>query len=628
MRTSKYKNKILIAGLLCLGMGMSSCEDYLTVLPADRITEDDFWKSENDLQNVRAAAYRQMATTDVTSRIVYWGELRSDLVELYNMQQQSILLLKDAKLMPTDGMFDWSSYYSGINMCNLVLEQGDAMTVPGQEVDPSFRQSDWRPIKSEVQALRALYYFYLVRAYRDVPYVTSAVRTDAEARARRDGATLGVNILGRLTEELEQAVLTGADNFGTANDNTGRFTKRGIQALLADMYLWRGCMLKNSLEKGDYVLTAEGDTIKDQATLNSLSQECFTKAIEHCDEILQYLQDNYLENYPNGDRRDDKYPYLTEFSRSSLTNVPDDILSAVNAASNSSEAIFQLKYDGSAVTNDMPYTYYGSSSSNSFTSGYMTGSGLLYSSATGQNFNPTRGYGATDIRMLETLNYTPTGSAKSGIHKFLVQSLTIANLQDMSEGPARTPTWNEGLRNANWPIYRLTDIMLIKAEAIARSITSTNAVSSMGESDKALAQEGFDLVNAIFERCNPALSPASTGSGSYVSDRLNDNYANDKTASQLLTLVLDERQREFIGEGKNWFDIVRQCEATYTRSEMNETALSNGDIITLSSAVRNRLRQLYSLYCPIYSEEMKINGVDQGGNLVQNPVWIRYSSDK
>ncbi len=93
-----------------------------------------------------------------------------------------------------------------------------------------------------------------------------------------------------------------------------------------------------------------------------------------------------------------------------------------------------------------------------------------------------------------------------------------------------------------------------------------------------------------------------------------------KTAADLLTLVYNERQREFAAEGKRWFDVVRQCEA------QNSNNLVLSDYISLSTSVRNRLRQLYSVYSPIYSEEIKVNGVEYGGNLTQNPVWDRYTT--
>ena len=626
MKRIKISNKIIAAGLCFAGLCATSCEDFLTVLPADRITEEDFWKSKSDLENVRAAAYRQMASSDVTGRIIYWGELRGDNVTLNDQSQQGIQNLQQAILMPTEGMFNWASFYTGINYCNLVLEKGEEMTIPGQEVDPSFRRSDWQTIKAEMLSLRALYYFYLVRAYRNVPYIDYAVRTDVEAMNCRQGQTLGVEILGKLIDQLENHAAYAADNFGSASENTGRFTKRGVHALLADMYLWRGAMLTNSAKKGDYVLSAAGDTLSSSA-VDNLRDECYRKAIQHADYILNYMQQEYdkeLADNPGmiDENADKPYPYLTRMGNTGFANAHDYVYSQIWEASNSDEAVFQLKYDANAGTsNDVPYTYFANYSGNSVSTGYMSGSKLLAASAS-SSYDPEKGFGKTDIRLLETLNYTPTSISLPTIHKNVLSSLSIANMEDMTEG-ASSKNYRS-VRSQNWPIYRLTDIMLIKAEAIARLHLPSNAKASQN----AQVAEGFKLTNAIFERNNPRLQATGTsGAGEAVSDRLKEDYATNadapKTASELLTLVYNERQREFVAEGKRWFDIVRQCEATNTTVS---DVLSS--YINLSTSVRNRLKLLMAMYNPIYSEEIKINGVANGGNLVQNPVWDRYTSNK
>ena len=206
----------------------------------------------------------------------------------------------------------------------------------------------------------------------------------------------------------------------------------------------------------------------------------------------------------------------------------------------------------------------------------------------------------------------------------MINNLNIEDYEDVTKGGDATYSTNA---DANWSIYRLSDIMLIKAEAIARSLaSSTKASTTKTDAGYALV-EGFNLVNAIFARCNPKMK-ATDSYGKVAdlrSDRLRDDYAthsgNVKSADDLLKLVYNERQREFVAEGKRWFDIVRQCEAT----NANTDVLTN--YITLSTTVRNRLKALYSLYNPIYSEEIKVNGVDYGGKLEQNPVWKRYSDN-
>lgn len=638
---NRHINKFLTAGLLCASLGLMACDDYLTIMPTNQITEEDFWKSKTDLDGVRAGVYRQMGKSAVTGRIMYWGELRADNMQLYDMKQTHIQNLQQGILMPTQGMFDWASLYTGINYCNLVLEKGEEMTEPGNEVDPTFRRSDWRPIKSEMIAMRALNYFYLVRAYRDVPYVTTAVRTDEEARARKDGATAGVNILGTLIKDLEEEALpTAATNYGLRTDNQGRITKQGIQALLADIYIWRGCMLLHSDKKGrdgkgDVVLGEAGDTLT-AAQCTTLSKECFNKAISYCDDIMTYMDSIYEVNnkyVSNSQPANVKYRYLARISKG-ITSGTDPIYSGLwgNAASSSylsnDEIIFQLNYDGNKVTNDTPFTYT-YNFDNAWTTGYMTGAGVLYSSAA-SSYNPERGYGKSDIRLLETLDYSVSSSSSPIIHKNILPSVYVPDYSDMTSTEGSTVKTLSSTRSQSWPIYRLTDVMLMKAEAIARSVESTTQAlqqtAANASKDGYKVTEGFNLVNAIFERNNPKLNATGTdGAGDLVSDRLKPDYAYAegavKTADDLLTLTYNERQREFVAEGKRWFDIVRQCEAEYNGS--NSDALSK--YITLSTTVRNRLKSLYSLYNPIYSEEIKINGVDYGGNLQQNPIWERYT---
>ncbi len=643
MKVNKYLKSLLFGGLICSTAGMTSCDDYLTVLPTSQITEEDFWQNKNDLDGVRAAAYVQMASSAVTSRILYWGELRGDNITQNDMTQTALSNVISGILMPTNSMYDWSSFYTGINHCNLVIQKGDEMTVEGSEVDPSFRLTDWRPIKAEMIALRGLYYFYLVRAYRDVPYVTTPCRTDDEASKRTDGQTDGVNVLGKIIPDLEEAATYAADNFGNTSDNTGRFTKRGVHALLADMYLWRACLVQNALSNPSdsiQVLANDGETVVAQGSLAALRNECLDKSIEHADYILDYFQTEYLKDKEENpysstsvtDVDDDDYPWLTRMNVRGTQSIVDALYSAIWGTNAYTEAIFQLKYDGDDLKNDALYTYFYNSSNSG--AGYVAASSILYGSA-GSEYNPTRGYGKMDVRLLETLNYGRSQSSSSSttqpaIMKNVWSSVIISNLEDMSEGITYTSV--RTTHNQNWPVYRITDVMLIKAEAIARRYPTTVAGSAgdtFGPHTDAekLVAEGFKLTNKIFERNNPAMKESSTFGtpNDGESDRLHENYAyynsdNVLTGADLLTLVYNERQREFAAEGKRWFDLVREAE--YENAPT--TVLTN--FITLSTSVRNRLRQLYSLYSPIYSEEIKINGVDYGGNLVQNPVWDRYTT--
>jgi hypothetical protein len=79
------------------------------------------------------------------------------------------------------------------------------------------------------------------------------------------------------------------------------------------------------------------------------------------------------------------------------------------------------------------------------------------------------------------------------------------------------------------PVYRLADVMLLRAEALTH---------------KGRYQEALDIVNKVRSRV-----------GYKVEAKLTD-YTGDITAGIERT-VLKERQLELIGEGKRWFDLTR-----------------------------------------------------------------------
>lgn len=663
MKSKKLYTKLLLAGSLiaCAGV-MTSCDDYLTLLPTDKLPEESFWQDKADLDGVRAGAYDQLAASGQTTKILQWGELRSDNLTLNNVSNTTIDNLQNAVLQPSNSMFDWSGFYTGINYCNLVIEKGEDMTTPGEEIDPSFTRSDYNVYLAEMTALRSLYYFYLVRSFRDVPYITHSIRTDAEARASHPAATPGVAILGDCIKQMEATVNYAADNFGSDSENRGRFTKIGVKSLLADMYLWRACMLKDYVSKGtsegvtkninidDVAITdadgnvtgyktygndgTDGQDITD-SYCNNLVKECLQKSKDYAQQVIDKLKEEYDKDMEESnstyteEERTQPYPlYLNNRNSTSITDVPYN--NNFNLQ-NSNESVLELQYDGSTVTNSTVNSYFSTYANNQFTPGIMTLSNNLISQAT--SVDPEIGYGKTDLRLLETCYY-PSSATSKPVIKFVLTSFTISNTEDLvssnvlSNFSGRTSSSN----NAHWPIYRLTDLMLIKAEAIARLGIINNSI------DLADLQEGFRLVNLIFKRNNPALvTPSEAESNptkktnSLYSERLTgDAYCTSnnkatKTASDLLSNVYRERQREFVGEGKRWYDIVRQAEYSYVANDLdNSNALSFG---SFKSTVTGRLKKIYALYNPIYSEELKVNGVGQadGGQLVQNPVWDRYT---
>ena len=607
------KNKsarLLVAGGLILSAScFTSCEDFLTILPTNQIPEENFWEDKSDLEGVRAAAYQKITQASVTGRMLYWGEFRGDNLDLNKMENTSIMYLQDGVLQPTESMFSWADFYSGINYCNLVLEKGEEMVANG--TDPSFSNSDWRPVKAEMLSLRALYYFYLVRAYRDVPFVTVPVHTDEEALNSRIAATSGKTVLASLINDLESAIHLAQVRFSQPAENKGRFTRNSVRTLLADIYLWQGCLYKR--------------------TDPNAARQCFEKAYQHSTQVLNDMMAKYKEdldknNNATNEQLTQKYPML--LNTPSTLSVTDNPYNQIFGGKNSDESIFEIQYSQVDNNKNTSITsYLGYYSSQEMHPAIMTVSSSLLSTSL---VNPEVGFGKTDFRMVETcdVRYKET---KKPMLKNIATSINILDMENVSMGYSASYRTSEE-QYGNWPVYRLSDLLLIRAEACARYWNIANA-SKKGEDFTEPATypfsltsydiaEAFESVNALFKRNNPKLvgtDDASDVANEFKVDRLSATYSAKLTCSELLTLVYRERQREFVGEAKRWFDLVRQAEYT---ADYKATLTDFG---TFKSSVKNRLTSINAFYNPIYSEELKVNGVEYGGSLTQNPAWERYS---
>ena len=607
------KNKsarLLVAGGLILSAScFTSCEDFLTILPTNQIPEENFWEDKNDLEGVRAAAYQKITQASVTGRMLYWGEFRGDNLDLNKMENTSIMYLQDGVLQPTESMFSWADFYSGINYCNLVLEKGEEMVANG--TDPSFSNSDWRPVKAEMLSLRALYYFYLVRAYRDVPFVTVPVHTDEEALNSRIAATSGKTVVASLINDLEGAINLAQVRFSQPAENKGRFTRNSVRTLLADIYLWQGCLYKR--------------------TDPNAARQCFEKAYQHSTQVLNDMMAKYKEdldknNNATNEQLTQKYPML--LNTPSTLSVTDNPYNQIFGGKNSDESIFEIQYSQVDNNKNTSITsYLGYYSSQEMHPAIMTVSSSLLSTSL---VNPEVGFGKTDFRMVETcdVRYKET---KKPMLKNIATSINILDMENVSMGYSASYRTSEE-QYGNWPVYRLSDLLLIRAEACARYWNIANA-SKKGEDFTEPATypfsltsydiaEAFESVNALFKRNNPKLvgtDDASDVANEFKVDRLSATYSAKLTCSELLTLVYRERQREFVGEAKRWFDLVRQAEYT------GDYKATLTDFGTFKSSVKNRLTSINAFYNPIYSEELKVNGVEYGGSLTQNPAWERYS---
>ena len=144
----------------------------------------------------------------------------------------------------------------------------------------------------------------------------------------------------------------------------------------------------------------------------------------------------------------------------------------------------------------------------------------------------------------------------------------------------------------SWIFYRLPDIYLMKAEAL---------VESGGDLLEALL-----CVSVTYDRANPDLSENSLG---------------ERSLEEMRELVFEERQREFLFEGKRYFDLLRRVKRENSISNIQSFLIRKyeGDGLN-ASTVRGKVSDIDALYMPIYENELKINPL-----LKQNPFYVSTS---
>jgi hypothetical protein len=139
--------------------------------------------------------------------------------------------------------------------------------------------------------------------------------------------------------------------------------------------------------------------------------------------------------------------------------------------------------------------------------------------------------------------------------------------------------------SCNWIVYRLADVLLMKAEAL----------SQLGRYNEAL-----QIVNEIRDRANIA----------------NRSIAYNAVAFE--DAILEERALEFAYEGKRWFDLLRMGRRNnYARkNKLIEIMVSNASS-TQKRVLAAKLTNPFGWYLPIYNTE-----IERNINLVQNPYYV------
>ena len=524
---------------------MTSCEDFLSTVPLNEIVLENFWENEAEVTSVVSSCYSGMADGEFLKRAMMWGELRSDNVTKGLINEKVIYVnhiqlpeMLDGNILPNYEIADWSSFYRVINRCNTVLHYAPEVL----ERDPDFNESEWLAMEAEMLTLRALCYFYLVRSFRDVPLVLEPTIDDSKpfmvAAADPD------SVLNILVADLRKAELNAVKEYPMNTTSSkisytkGRVTQQAVWALLADIYLWMGR---------------------------------YDECVEYCEKVIAAKVDEAEEERMS---YDGEYPLLANM-KASATNNKHEAYRQIFGVGNSFESIFEIQIDYTynlKDRGDLLRAYYGAADVDmgAYSASAFIGDGAKDGNAI---------FAKTDIRPYELFDV-------DDVNVYSIRKYISSMIDDEGEANKIMGMFT------NWIFYRLTDVMLMEAEALVeRNDSSSNDL-----------RKAFNITNAVYRRSNLAASES-------------DSLAFSTYGSQekMREFVLLERQRELMFEGKRWFDLVRKARRDGTNGPMLDLAKRK---YNKPDAVKSKWIKPDMLYLPIHENELKVNTL-----LKQNPEY-------
>lgn len=493
---SKYVPFKLAILLMTFMVSMSSCEDYLNQKPTDGLVFNDYWKNKEQVLSTLGGAYQYLGVMDYD--LFVHGELRGDLLQPGVNTPSAERAIMSANIQQNQAYAKWDKFYKVINVCNHIIDLAPAV----QNIDKTFTDYQLQQYISEATFLRSLCYFYLVRIFQDVPYVTVPSSTD-EGEFFPE-VTLGTEILANIKADLESVRLL-MPSHPTDEMQKSRASTAACNALLADISLWNF----------EY-----DDCIK------------YITAIENITDPVYFLPPalEWYDNYYKGA---------------------------------TVENIFEIYYNQAAgqgnSINEKTYEPKNRSDIKYFISEYAY-----------EILNDDVALAGEMIRSKGTM------SNSFQVWKYAGRAFDGQSLRSTGEKTS-----------ANFIIYRLADIYLMKAEALSQSETPNYS-------------EALRYINMVRERALMTPYPS-----------LGANAAAYEEA------ILLERAKELAYEGKRWFDLLRMGRRPggAGKDKLIDILIQNVPS-TQQLVMKSRLRDENGWYMPIHSDEIKRNK-----NLKQNSYY-------
>ena len=569
-------NKLFIGALATLAL--ASCNDQMeykeyNIYDKDYITKNfgnvggfmtDIYNTvEYDFGNYSGGAMQASATDESM-----YSKLGNAIEDFYN-----------GAWSPSNAKGSiWSSMYSGIKVCNHVLEQMQGLTFDELVLNKDYTQQmhRYQNYQYEARFMRAYFYFALVRQYGGVPLVTTEISAEeANSIARSSADDIFKFIIDECNDIQNKIIADYSDlgDYALGTEESGRADKLAVLALKARAALYWASPLFNA----------------------SNDKERYHTAATYTKELLTAAE-------ARGKGLTDKYADLWDAASFNTPTIMKEILFGRRYYKSASG-------DNLVETNNYPVGIEGGAGGNCPTQNLvdaydMKTSGLSINE-TGSGYDAKNPYNDRDPRLAATVavngDQWPTYSGAAKLETFQGgingEPLTGATptgyyLKKLCNGAISLAS-NSKLKESRhtWLTFRMGEAYLNYAEAVFKYLGSADATS-------------VEFPLSAREAANKTRQRAG--------------MPDLATTGDFWTRLCNERFVELAFEGHRFWDVRRWKEADKyfkTITEMKLTKNDDGSITYNRQNVSRQWNEKMYLFPIPQTERMK------NPNLTQNPGW-------
>lgn len=453
--------------IACMAISITSCKDALDLPPEDYFGEGNYWETESQVVNNMEALHSRFRTHMFT--FFRLGEMRGggltdEAIFPVSLNETNIINQELSEASP--GITSWAGFYNSILQVNLFIHKVSEADFVADE-KKSY-------LLGQAHAIRAYYYFHLLRTYGGVPLrLTPDITTN-----KPDAIELR---LERAKEEdvlkaIKTDVNTALDYFGgQASQDKSTWNPDAAKMLKGEVYLW-SAKVYNQPED---ILTAKTalESITGYSLLSEFSEIFDTRKN---DEIIFSIHHKYREAEMGSSAAFlyDNSNFVDLYYKDTLDVTADPLGDVLQLAQSSAQPIQRYRY---------AYELFES-------------------------------YDIADQRREATFYDFYSLDRTSSPQKVTAKNTVLVKFLGEINNNIRHYT-------NDWPVYREADRLLLLAEI-------TNLQNGNPSS----------YIKQIRDRAYKNVDPTPFVNGSQEDNEI---------------AIFEERMKEFVFEGKRWYDLRR-----------------------------------------------------------------------